>query len=227
MICERNGMEKVFDLTERCVPHNIDLSVPTIQEYARYLCDTTRRAHAVFTWKQLLHLKTGKPLREAMQAVLDEYLDAKILQEVKMTGLPTLYVDRHTLENAESESSKDIKTLKILSPFDNALIHRDRLSALFNFDYRMECYVPAPKRQFGYFCLPMMYGDQFVGRVDCKAHRFEQRFEVLSFHLEKPYFENQHIDHQHFTSAFKTEIQKFADFNQCPQLDDRIWQIVC
>ena len=58
MICERNGMEKVFDLTERCLPQGIDLSTPTLYEYAHYLLNMNIRAHGVFTWKQLLHSVT-------------------------------------------------------------------------------------------------------------------------------------------------------------------------
>ncbi|MFL1454263.1 DNA glycosylase AlkZ-like family protein [Marinobacter sp. GN3S48] len=58
----------------------------------------------------------------------------------------------------------------ILSPFDNSVIQRERLKALFQYDYQLECYVPAAKRQYGYFCLPLLYRDEFIGRMDCKAH---------------------------------------------------------
>ena len=104
--------------------------------------------------------------------------------------------------------------MKVLSPFDNVVIHRDRLSTLFGFDYRIECYVSAPKRVFGYFCLPILYGGKFVGRIDCKAHRADQRFEVLSLHLEGGAF-----DRDQFFPALSDELQRFADFNKCSLLD--------
>lgn len=211
MVCGRNGMEKVYDLAERCLPEGIDLSMPTLSEYAAYLFDTTLRAHGVFTWKQLLHLKTGKPLRDAMRKVLDERIEAGEVRALGTSGTPTVYVDAKALERVPAIDG----TLKVLSPFDNAVIHRDRLSSLFGFDYRIECYVSAPKRVFGYFCLPILYGDHFVGRIDCKAHRADQRFEVLSLHLE-----TDRLDRDRFFPALNDELQRFADFNQCPLLDE-------
>ncbi len=211
MVCERNGMEKVYDLTERCLPAGIDLRMPTLSEYAVYLFDTTLRAHGVVTWKQLLHLKTGKPLRDAMRAVLDERIDAGWVSALGNAGAPTAYVDSKVLEQAPVI---DAGAVKVLSPFDNVVIHRDRLSTLFGFDYRLECYVAAPKRVFGYFCLPILYGDTFVGRIDCKAHRADRRFEVLSLNLE-----DGTLDRDQFFPALSDELQRLADFNKCPLLD--------
>ena len=213
MVCERNGMEKVYDLTERCLPEGIDVSVPTLNEYAAYLFDTTLRAHGVFTWKQLLHQKTGNPLRNAMRKILDQRIEAGVVSVVGNTGAQTAYVDIKALEKVPTA----IDSLKVLSPFDNVVIHRDRLSSLFGFDYRIECYVTASKRVFGYFCLPILYGDKFVGRIDCKAHRGDQRFEVLSLHLE-----DGPLDRKQFLPALRDELQRFADFNKCPRLDESI-----
>jgi len=70
--------------------------------------------------------------------------------------------------------------VRLLSPFDNLVIQRKRLQQLFGFHYQIECYVPAAKRQFGYFCLPILWDECFVGRVDPKAHRSTGRLEVLS-----------------------------------------------
>ncbi|MCF6210444.1 MAG: winged helix DNA-binding domain-containing protein [Gammaproteobacteria bacterium] len=210
MVCERNGMEKVYDLTERCLPEGIDLSVPTLSQYAAYLFDTTLRAHGVFTWKQLLHLKTGKPLRDAMRKVLDERIEAGVVRALDNVDAPTAYVDIKALEQEPAIDG----VLKVLSPFDNVVIHRDRLSTLFEFDYRIECYVSASKRVFGYFCLPILCGDKFVGRIDCKAHRADQRFEVLSLNLE-----GGTLDRDQFFPALSGELQRFADFNKCPLLD--------
>lgn len=210
MICERNGMEKVYDLTERCLPPNLDLSTPTLREYAIYLLETTLRAHGVFTLKQLLHLRTEKPLQKMMSEVLNEYIDAGLISTSSNAEKTIIYVDTKALE-LEPQTNRQVK---IISPFDNLIIHRERLSLLFNFDYRIECYTPAAKRIFGYFCLPVLYGDTFIGRIDCKAYRTEQRFQVIKFHLE-----NDEVDQKQFLPLLRNELQRFANFNKCPQLE--------
>ena len=59
----------------------------------------------------------------------------------------------------------------LLSPFDSVVWDRERASSLFDFDYRIECYTPEAKRQFGYFVMPILQRGQLVGRLDAKAHR--------------------------------------------------------
>ncbi|MGN2483097.1 winged helix-turn-helix domain-containing protein [Acinetobacter calcoaceticus] len=216
MICERNGMEKVYDLTERCLPENIDLSMPTLYEYAQYLFNTTLRAHGAFTWKQLVHLK-GKNLKETMRFVLNEQIDAGVVSAVKLEDGQTLYVDVAAMEQKVNTDFG----LKILSPFDNSLIHRDRLTSLFEFDYRIECYVPAAKRVFGYFCLPILYQDELVGRIDCKAHRTVKELEVISLHLEKTI-----KDKELFFFELEQELKRFAEFNQCTIINDKVIKLI-
>lgn len=206
MICERNGMEKTYDLTENCLPNQINLSIPNLQEYAEYLFETTRRAHGVFTWKQLIHLKTGKQIRDAMQATLNANLDAKNIGVIKLENGQILYVDPKLF----NEQNPAQPALKLLSPFDNLVIHRERLSHLFDFDYRIECYVPKDKRIFGYFCLPILYKEQIVGLIDCKAHRAQQTLEVVSLHIQ-----NTEIDREQFLLELKNELLNFAKFNAC------------
>ncbi|KRI62157.1 hypothetical protein BFR75_11780 [Acinetobacter pittii] len=214
MICERNGMEKVFDLTERCLPENIDLSMPTLYEYAQYLFNNTLRAHGAFTWKQLVHLKKND-LKETMRVALKEQIDAGVVSAIKLENGQTLYVDVAAIEKKVSTDFG----LKILSPFDNSLIHRDRLASLFEFDYRIECYVPAAKRVYGYFCLPILYQDELVGRVDCKAHRSIKELEVISLHLEKT-IKNKEL----FFFELEQELKRFAAFNQCSTINDKVIQ---
>lgn len=210
MICERNGMEKVYDLTERCIPQGIDLSTPTLHEYADYLLKMNIRAHGVFTWKQLLHLK-GKELRHVMRTVLDDYIDAGLVKVLQLENGQTVYAASAILQHQPIIQPE----LKILSPFDNLVIHRERLDCLFDFNYRIECYVPAAKRQYGYFCLPLLYADRFVGRMDCKVHRREKRLEVIALHLEDPNMQ----DREAFINALELELQRFAQFNQCTMID--------
>ena len=103
----------------------------------------------------------------------------------------------------------------ILSPFDNSVIQRERLKALFQYGYHLECYVPAPKRQYGYFCLPLLYRDEFIGRMDCKAHRKNSHFEIKSLHLEQHYVEQHSVDEDLVITAFVDAITQFCHFQKC------------
>jgi uncharacterized protein YcaQ len=211
MVCERQGMEKVYDLAERVLPSGLDLRTPTVDESAHYLLDTAVRAHGVVTWAQLLHLKTGQAIRDAMRRALDERLADRSLVPLPGATLPDAYVDAAALDRTAPTASRAVR---LLSPFDNVVIHRERLSGLFGLDYRLECYTPAPKRVYGYFCLPILFGDRFVGRVDCKAHRRERRFELLSVHVEDPL-----PDRDEFLPAFNEALQALAGFCGCERVD--------
>ncbi|MEN9484513.1 MAG: hypothetical protein RJB37_2393 [Pseudomonadota bacterium] len=214
MVRERQGMEKVYDLTERVLPSGLDLRMPTLDESARYLLDTTLRAHGVVTWAQLLHLKTGQALRDAMRRAVNERLADRSLVRLEDAALPEAYADAAALAARDSTAPTARPVVRLLSPFDNVVIHRERLLGLFGLDYRLECYTPASKRVYGYFCLPILFGDRFVGRVDCKAHRHARRFELLRVHVEETL-----PDLDAFRPAFAEALLALAGFCGCDRVD--------
>jgi uncharacterized protein len=108
------------------------------------------------------------------------------------------------------DSAPTAVPVRLLSPFDNLVIQRKRLQQLFGFHYQIECYVPAAKRQYGYFCLPILWGERFVGRVDPKAHRSTGRLAVLSCSVDSELHGN-----ADFWAAFSQALQTFATFNGC------------
>jgi len=95
-----------------------------------------------------------------------------------------IHPDRLALAEAAARNELVPTLTTLLSPFDPLVWHRERALTLFGFDYRIECYTPAPKRRYGYFSLPILHCGQLVGRLDAKAHRAEQRFEVKTLYLE-------------------------------------------
>ncbi len=206
MVASRIGFQKVYDLTERVLPDGIDTRLPTSDEYARHLLDTALRAHGCASPKEITYLRRSVALRKALRAHLDADVRDESLVALNIDG--TEYYARPEL--LERATPRMRPRVRLLSPFDNAVIQRDRNVALHAFDYQIECYVPAPKRRFGYFCLPVLYRDRFVGRVDCKAQRRLRRLDVLHLHVEREI-----RDRAAFVAAFAAAVREFAAFNGC------------
>lgn len=210
MVCERNGMQKTYDITERVLPKNIDLTEPSPIEFAEYLVKTYLRAYGFTTIKQITHLKTGKTVRKNVSEILNMMLQEGTIQKIDTEGFPSIFIKS---DLAEKTVRKGHSNIRILSPFDNSIIHRDRIKHFFGFDFRLECYIPKAKREYGYFCLPILFGNTFVGRMDCKAHRKEKQLEII--HL---YIENQSIDIERWIEPFAKVIRQFTVFNGCESL---------
>ncbi len=214
MVSRRDGFQKIYDLPERVIPDDVDKSAPTITEYASHLIDANLLSHGFVSSKMITYLRKGQALRAAVKEKLLSLIDAKILTAVTLDSGTLIYI---TNEMLESNIPRGSASVRILSPFDNAIIQRDRGRDIFDFDYQIECYVPAVKRQFGYFCLPILYHDRLVGRLDCKAHRKEKIFEIKAAHIE-------HKVDERFQVAMDAELQRFSKFNKCNEITgERPW----
>ncbi|WP_276876851.1 winged helix-turn-helix domain-containing protein [Chryseobacterium joostei] len=209
MISKRKGMEKTYDLRERVLPAHIDVTEPTPFEFAEYLVKTYLRAYGFTTLKQITHLKTGGILKKNINEVLQSMLQEKTIQQMDFDGIAPIFVQSDLLERVFDAPPR----VQLLSPFDNSVIHRDRIQQIFNFDFRLECYVPKEKRQYGYFCLPILFGNTFIGRVDCKAHRKTKQFELIHLHIE-----NISIVTELWLESFIESVKQFASFNGCTTL---------
>lgn len=94
----------------------------------------------------------------------------------------------------------------LLSPFDPVVWHRDRAERLFGFRYRIEIYVPEPERQYGYYVLPFLLGDELVARVDLKADRKTGELLVQGAYGEPGIHESVVVD------ELATELRSMADW---------------
>ncbi|WP_225586805.1 winged helix-turn-helix domain-containing protein [Algoriphagus sp. Y33] len=210
MICGRSGMQKTYDISERVLPDNIDTTEPTPMEFAEYLAKTYLLAYGFTTLKQITHLRKGELLKKNVTEVLNSMLQQGTVQQVPIEGMPSVFVQSDLVDKIYR---KPTPSVRLLSPFDNSIIHRDRIKQLFGFDFRLECYTPREKRQYGYFCLPILFGDTFIGRVDCKTHRKEKQLELIHLHIE-----NTTIDIEAWLAPFIAAVNSFADFNNCHYL---------
>lgn len=206
MIVRRDGFQKVYELTERVLPSNVDNRFPTNEEFHQHLIFNYLLANGLGTAAQMSYLLKG--LKPALEKTC-----MHLLEDGQLILITVNDQNYYALPNIEESLSKSVRRgrVKILSPFDNLLIQRQRTKDLFDFDYQIECYVPAAKRKYGYFCLPLLWGDQFAGRMDAKIDRKSGVLHIQSLHLENSKFLNS--KQAEFNQALQRSLNNFLVFN--------------
>lgn len=207
MVSQREGFQKSYDLTERVLAPTVNTAMPRLDEFAAHLITQQLRCHGLVSLKGFTYLRRNAPLRNAVKQLITAGLAEGRFEQAQLANGEIFILEQGALEHRLPRLNK---RLLILSPFDNSLIQRDRLKALFAFDYQIECYVPAAKRVYGYFTLPLLYRGEFIGRMDCKAHRKTGQFEIKMLHFEPHPFDQEEV-----ITAFAKAVKAFLVFQQC------------
>jgi uncharacterized protein len=210
MVAGRAGNEKLWDLAERCLPPWTPRERLSPREISRRAAQRSLRA-----------LGVARPRDIAKHFLRNRYVDLPgVLKELERAGtiMPVTvaegdqarrgswYIhadDLPLLEKLGKGSWKPRSTL--LSPFDNLICDRARTKELFGFEFKVEIYVPAGKRQHGYYVLPFLYGDRFAGRVDLALDRQQRRLLVRAVHAEPR-------TNADAARALATTLKELADF---------------
>lgn len=173
----RGSFERIYDLTGRVIPAAIlDMSTPPEADAHRALIEASAVALGIATAAELRDYLRLKPA-DATPAIAS-LEEAGVLRRVDVPGWPVAYLHR------DARRPRRIAAQALLAPFDPLVWERSRTERLFGFRYRIEIYTPAPQRQYGYYVLPFLLGDELVARVDLKADRQASRLLVQAVHLE-------------------------------------------
>ncbi|MCI8905166.1 MAG: winged helix-turn-helix domain-containing protein [Enterobacter sp.] len=186
MVIERRNFQRVYDLTHRVMPQWDDERDLLSREAAEaIMLENSARSLGIFRSQWLadyyrLRQPALKPLLEMWQ---QEQRVIPVM--VETLGEMWLHKELFPLLPQAQEGKLQATHSTVLSPFDPVVWDRKRAEQLFGFSYRLECYTPAPKRQYGYFVLPLLHKGQLVGRMDAKMHRKTGTLEIIALYLEE------------------------------------------
>ena len=172
-VCHRDGRQKVYDLSERVIPDETFRKRVSKSRYVDWAC---REA--------LKRLGAGTPTQIArfFDAIATETAAAwcrrhagKDVVELRLTNadrsLSGSVFALESMLDALRKPPAAPSSLRLLNPFDPLIHDRRRTLRIFGFDYAVEIWVPPKKRRYGYYVLPILEGEQFIGRVDVKVDR--------------------------------------------------------
>ncbi len=189
MIARREAFQRVYDLPERVIGrHQRDHATRRM---------STAQARSEMILRSLLALGVAQASwiadyfrlpNKVSDDELDFLLERGDIVRIDVTGWdqPAYAHCAHAdLLTRASNGRLRATHVALLSPFDPVVWDRQRASMMFSFEYRLECYTPAPKRRYGYFCLPILWRGKLAGRLDAKAHRADGILEIRTIHLEE------------------------------------------
>lgn len=208
MVAGRSGMQRIWDLTERCLPAWTPREELDEPEVVCRAAERSLRALGVATPRQISqHYTRGR--YPGLKAALGQLVAAGRIQRVAVGDLPGpwyLHADDLPLVNALEAGDWQPRTT-LLSPFDNLICDRERTEQLWDFFFRVEIYVPPARRQYGYYVLPILHGDQLIGRIDPKMDR-----QSGTLHVQNVYAEPGAPNDRATANAIRDAITSLADF---------------
>jgi uncharacterized protein YcaQ len=191
MILKRTGFQRTYELTERLLPDVYSGSPTPLLQQQRTFIQAALRALGVATPRCAAdYFRTsGRPHVPATPAAraLEHLATEGEAIPITIAGLPgSAWLDPRQLPLlTELRAGRGQPTLTtLLSPFDNLIWYRPRTATLFGFEYRLECYTPAPKRRYGYYSLPILHRGRLIGRLDPSHNRRTGLLTIKCLHLE-------------------------------------------
>jgi len=192
MVAGRKGGQKLWDLSERVLPDWTPREVLPRQEVVRRSALKSLRGLGVGTQKHIANYFTRNRYADLPAVLRDLEAEGRIMRvqidaEGKQWSGPW-YVHAGDLPLLESLAAGEDGSWQprttLLSPFDNLIADRARTETLFNFDFRIEIYVPKEQRKYGYYVLPILHGDSLIGRIDPTMDRKAGRLNINAVYAE-------------------------------------------
>jgi len=218
-ITRRDGFQKVYDLTDRVIPDAHRQPAPDPAQMIDWAC-ASALDHLGFAtpgeiaayWKAVTPVEARQWCKAALGNGQVIELDVQ-----GADGQTRRSLARPDVPDQAASAPEPPTRLRILSPFDPALRDRDRAEFLFGFFYRIEVFVPEPKRTYGYYVFPVLEGSRLIARIDVKAHRDASALRVRAVWPERG--TNLGPQRLHRLAAELDRLARFADCDRVEWLD--------
>lgn len=219
VVARREGFQKVFDIAERQLPAGIDARLPTADEQCRWYVDRALGAYGLACAEEMRYLR--REHAEALPAAIAAMREEGSIQSVGKIGgreyfaigAPPGAAPSGAGPSSPADEAAAPTGCAVLSPFDPFIIQRARNRRLYGWDFSIECYLPAEKRSFGYFALPLLRGCDLAGLIDARMDRKTGTLEVLRLRVEEA-----HARSESFPAEFSAAMRRFARQNGATRL---------
>lgn len=195
----RRGFERLYDLPERVLPPEVLAREPAEDDAVRELVDRSARALGVATEPDLRDYYRLRPAQS--QPAVQQLVEAGSLEPVAVQGWR-----QRAYRHVDARTPRKVSGHALLCPFDPLVWDRSRAERVFGFRYRIEIYVPAGQREYGYYVFPFLLDGQLVGRVDLKADRAAGVLRVLGAFAES------HVENATVAPRLATALHDMADW---------------
>jgi uncharacterized protein YcaQ len=206
----RENFQCFYDLTDRVIPCN-PLEEDTLEDFKRWSTISSLDALGIGTVADVADYYRQKTseTRALLEKLADDGTVARIkVREWKEDGY-ALFKDLKLINELKVGTHR-FERLTFLSPFDNLIWSRNRSERLFGFHFRVEMYTPKEKRTYGYYSMPILYGNRIVGIIDPKADRKRKTLIINAIYLKKGFERD-----DNFLNELSKGLDEFMNFNGC------------
>lgn len=215
LVAQRNGLERWWDLAERVHPTWLPTAGLDAEQVTYDAAQKSLRALGIGRERDIGRHFIERRYHKLKQ-VLQQHHNEELILPIEVQGWPDQwYIHRDLLPALDALEAGDWQPrTTLLSPFDNLIRDRDRTELMWDFYYRIEIYVPAAKREYGYYVLPILHGDTLIGRISPRMDWKKQILTVEAIYLEpttKPLLKR--------GRAVMRSIKQLAKFLDAKQID--------
>jgi uncharacterized protein YcaQ len=224
MVSHRENFQRFYDLPERVLPGWVDASEPTREERLKFFIAQTMRCLGATRPRDIREyyydrcVKLGRSTKE-LGGLLDGLVTEgeAVTLEVEGSRQPYYCLPEDASRLGELSRDWSFQDVRFHTAFDSLLWQRDRIKHLFGFEPLLEVYLKRRQRRFGYFNLPILYGDRFVGRFDPKLDRKDRSLVVKGL-----WYEDGFKPDEVYEDKFERTLGDFAHFNGAERVE---WKI--